>query len=149
MEQTNHLYQHSLKEGWKETKSYEIKNLFLVAFFGGVIPLLILGTKNATWLKVSRKVIFSLIGLGILLISMKFMFIYFTTQGISQIDNSTIRYGYKIGCVLLYLLYLKVMKKPFQQHMVTVEHTLSILKPAIVWMIVGMIVELILLSLVI
>lgn len=149
MEGTNHLYQPSLKEGWKETKSYEIKNLFFVAFFGGVIPLLILGSRNATWLKVSKKAIHSLIGVGIVLILMKFLFVYFSTQGIIQLDNQTIRYGYKIGCVLLYLLYLKVMEKPFQQHMVTVEHKLPILKPAILWMIVGAMVELILLSFVI
>lgn len=149
MEGTQHLYQPSLKEGWKETKSYDINNFFLVAFFGGVIPLLVLGTKNATWLKVSKKVIYSLIALGILLLAMKFTFVYFVTNGTIEMDNRMIRYGYKIGCVLLYLLYRKVLKQPFQQHMITVDQTLPILKPALLWIMVGIIVEIILLSLVI
>lgn len=104
---------------------------------------------NATWLKVSKKIIYLLVLLGILLVTIKFTFVYFATNGTVQIDNRTIRYGYKIGCVLLYLLYRKVLKKPFQQHMVTVEQTLPILKPTILWIIVGAGVELILLSLVI
>lgn len=32
MEGTNNLYQPSLKEGWEQTKSYDINNFFLLHF---------------------------------------------------------------------------------------------------------------------
>lgn len=149
MKTSESLYQPSLQQGWTETKSYDISRLFLVAFFGGAVPLMIMGGLNAKWLNVPKKSTYPLIAIGILLIIAKFVLFAGLEQGTLTFDDSFLRYGYKIGCVLLFLLYSSLLKKPFQQHMMTVGTTLPMLKPALLWMLLGVIVEFVIMFMVI
>ena len=76
MTKSQDLYQSSLENGWQDSKSYDINQLLYVAFFGGVIPLIVLGRRNANWLQVSNKKLIPLIIIGIILIIGKFFSLY-------------------------------------------------------------------------
>lgn len=142
MVKTNELFQPSLENGWKETKTYEINRLFLVAFFGGTIPTIILGTRNARWLNVPKKYINLLIVLGVLFTIFDFGLFYFYTQGdFSPDSRPLIKFGLKLSAIILFFLYKLVLNKPFQQHMVIDGEITPILKPAILWIVIGGIIE--------
>jgi hypothetical protein len=141
MDKKHNLYESSLEQGWNETKTYDINKLFLVAFFGGVIPILALGIKNAKWLKVSLKWIYPLIAFGVILLLAKYLLYVPSIEGEAFIDNRTVRFGYKAGSIILFLLFKLLLNKAFKQHLVTQGETEPLLKDAIVWIVMGGIIE--------
>lgn len=50
----------------ERTKSYNIANLFYVAFFGGVVAMSVLGIRNSKWLQIEKKYIRLLTAMSIL-----------------------------------------------------------------------------------
>lgn len=148
MTKSQELYQSSLDKGWKETKSYDINKLFFVAFFGGVIPLIVLGMRNAKWLQVPVKHLYPILAVGVLLIVGKFLLVLPTVEGSLPFDERGLKYGYKIGCVLLFLFLKYILNKPFQQHMFTEGGTEPLLKTAIIWTLIGAAIEFLVLAVV-
>jgi hypothetical protein len=139
------LYRPSLnEENSKCTITYPIDNFFYVAFFGGVIPLVVLGTRNARWLKIDKWIQYVLIGLGIVILLSKIAIVSLVSQKVLVIESRYIKYSYKIASVLLYLLYYDVMKKKFRQHMLFGDEEPLFIE-ALVWILVGAVVESILL----
>ena len=139
------LYQSSLDKGWQDTKSFDINKLLLVAFFGGIIPLIVLGWRNAKWLQISIKKLYPLIAIGIILLVGAFLLAQAALEGNVPFSTREVRYGYKIGIVLLYLYLKSILNKPFQQHMVINGETEPLLKTAIIWTLIGGIIETVLL----
>ena len=66
------LFKPTIQEGqFEATKSYDINKLFYVAFFGGILATIIVSTRNAKWLKITKQTINLLIGIGIGLLLVK------------------------------------------------------------------------------
>ncbi|ULT56654.1 hypothetical protein L1999_27080 [Neobacillus drentensis] len=147
MSNMNELLQPSIEKDWRETKTYDINRLLLVAFIGGPIPLMALGTRNAKWLNVRKLHINLLIILGIILEIGECAVIYLFANGTFSMEDRAMRYLLKLSSILLFLAYRAILTKPFQQHMVTNGTITKILKPAIVWILLGGVVELIVLAL--
>jgi hypothetical protein len=143
MPNRNDLLKPSIEEDWSETKTYDINRLFLVAFFGGPIPLMILGTRNARWLNVRKMHINLLIILGVILEIGECAVLYLFANGTLTTEDRAMRYLLKIASIILFLAYRAVLVKPFQQHLVTNGTIEKILKPAIIWILLGGVVEII------
>lgn len=143
---SENIYQPSLKsEDYNETASYDIAKLFYVAFFGGVIPTVVLGTKNARGLKLDKIITGLMIGIGVVILAAKIVLVSLMNVRYFAADSRYIRWIYRGVCVLLYLGYYWAMKQRFKQHLVTVGTTKPLLKDAIIWIIVGSVAEFILL----
>ena len=145
MDKPLELYQSSLDKGWQDSKSFDINKLFLVAFFGGIIPLIVLGRRNANWLHVPTKKLYPLIAISIVLVVSKFLLVHAALEGYVPFGIREIRNGFKISLVLLFLYLKHILSKPFQQHMVTNGETEPLLKTAIIWTLIGGVIETILL----
>jgi hypothetical protein len=139
---SSELFAPSLGKGWRETRSYEVDRLFLVAFFGGTIPMMILGTRNAKWLNVSKRVINGLIATGVLFTILGFGLFYMAVEGeYSTETTQAIKFAIRALAVVLFFLYRMVLKKPYQQHLVTNGELTPLLKPAILWIIAGALIQ--------
>lgn len=146
---TEDIFQPSLSEGESyRTKSYNINRLFLVAFFGGIISTLVLGTRNMQWLKSDRKLMNVILALGIIALIAKMIFYgnmlnwQFSTASLAAVGlKRELRWIFRVVSVGLYLIYYYAMKNRFQQHLVTGGVMEPLLKDAIVWILVGGIVE--------
>lgn len=134
---------------WEQTRSYNISKLFYVAFFGGIIPTIITSAKNAKWLKVDKKIINTVIGLGIVLLLLKVIAISAMLNGflISMEYKRYLRWGSRLAAVLLYLLSFKVMKEKYRKHIILGGEDEPLLKDAIVYIVIGIIIEFVLLLL--
>ena len=143
MDNKQNLYESSLDQGWHETKTYDINKLFLVAFFGGVIPMLVLGIRNAIWLRVSLKWMYPLIAFGIALLLTKYLLYVPSIEGEAFVDNRMVSFGYKAGSIILFIFFKLLLNKAFNQHLVTHGETEPLLKDAIIWIIIGGIIEVI------
>ncbi|WP_070119685.1 hypothetical protein [Bacillus marinisedimentorum] len=141
MSQPERLYEASLDEGWQETRTYDINRLFLVAFFGGVIPMVALGTRNAKWLGAQKNAVYALVAAGAVMLTAKIVLVAMVSAETGPIDKDMIKYGYKIGSVLLFLGYKFLLNKPFQQHLVTGSKVEPLLGSALKWIVIGVIVE--------
>lgn len=135
------LYQPSLTKGWKLKRSYDIKNFLLVAIFGGAMPLMILGSINAKWLGVFRKAAFFLIPIALLLEITKWTLFILFDKGIISISDGTVNIAYIVGCVLLYVLYMFLMREPFQYYKRTGGQVKPLLLPALMWIFITIAVE--------
>lgn len=112
----NDLFRPTLTEENTEIiESYNIRNLFYVAFFGGIIPMTWLGTKNAKWLNINKKKINLLISIGILFLALKMGMVWMSYSEKLIIETRVIRWLYKGLSVILYFGYYLVMKKEFEQ----------------------------------
>lgn len=149
MNETSNAFQVSEEYRASETKSYNIYHFFFVAFFGGVIPMMVLGTKNANWLHIPKKYSYSIIVVGILLLLSKYWAFSLVFNGTLLIKAQVVRYLYKFVCLLYYYLYLVMLTRPYKQHLSNQGELLPIIKPAIVWVIIGAVVEFALLRMVI
>jgi hypothetical protein len=146
MSNMNELLQPSLEEDYRETKTFDLNRLLWVAIIGGPIPLMVLGTKNAMWLNVRKLHINLLIILGIILEIGECAVIYLFANGTLSPEDRSMRYLLKLSSVLLFIAYRAILTKPFQQHMVTNGTITKIFKPAIIWILLGGVVELIVLA---
>lgn len=141
---TYDLFQPSLKDGSNETKSYDINRFFLVAFFGGPIPMMVLGTRNAKWLRVSKLQTYLLLSTSDSVLLIDFVIFYMYADGAFAKRNRMPRYSMQFLSILLFLLYKFVMNKPFQQHLLTNGEIKALFKPALLWIILGRIIQFVL-----
>ncbi|WP_147535207.1 hypothetical protein [Bacillus marasmi] len=141
MNETSNAYQLSGNQSSKESKTYNIYQFFFIGFIGGVIPMMVMGTQNANWFKIPKKYSYSLIALGLILLTAKFWAFGLVFQGTLLIKAQVIRYLYKFACLLFYYLYLVLLTKPYKEHLSHNGELTPILKPAIIWVMVGAIVE--------
>ena len=135
------LFQPSLKDGWRETKSYDINRFFLVAFLGGALPLMVLGGRNAKWLNVPKVKRNLLVAASVVVLLVQAVIFYLYANDAFAEGNRMPRYSIQILSVLLFFLYKFVLGKPFQQHLLTNGEIEPILKPALLWMILGGIIQ--------
>jgi hypothetical protein len=82
-------------------RSFNIVSLFYVAFFGGVIPLVVLGTLNALWLKVDKRITAALAVSGALIL---------TGAVIGGTDNIMLFQGLTL---ILFMAYYQAMKSRY------------------------------------
>lgn len=120
-----------------KTKTYDLPRLFLVAFFGGIIPITILGARNAKWLNVDKKKINLLIGLGTILFISELIFLALYISEYIIIDNSYINFIYRIVAIVLYLLFYNIMKTNFNAHIYFNGEITPLLKDALIWICIG------------
>jgi len=114
-----------------------------VAFIGGIIPTVVLGTRNADWLRVEKKMTVLMIILGSVILFSKLLAVGLLAAGYIQFDIGTkaIKLIYRAACVLLYFGYYFLMRDKFNQHIMTGGEIQPMLKDAIIWSTVGAVVE--------
>jgi hypothetical protein len=134
---------------FKATKSYNINNLFYVSFFGGILATIIISTRNAKWLKISKQTINLLISIGIALLFLKILLssAVFNNLFISHTSENLryLRWGFRILALLLYYAYFQVMKQSYRKHIMLGGQDEPLLKYAIILIIIASIIEFILL----
>lgn len=141
MSSIHELYQPSLASKWRESKTFDINKFFIVGFFGGVTPLLVLGWKNADWLKVPRKKIYPIIAFGVVLVLAKALLLLAANGGMLQFNTSGLKLFYKFGCILIFFYLKFLLNKPYKQHLLTSGDTEPLLKTAIIWSLIGIGIE--------
>ena len=142
------LFQPSLKEDWQTTESYDIRKLFYISFFGGVIPTLILGTRNAKWLKINSKIIYLLIFSGIIIYLGKILVLsYLTLTNLYDDHGRLTKTIYKVGSVLLYIGYYFAMKQKFNEHLFYNRNIKPILRVSLLLIFIGIIADIFFLTL--
>ncbi|MGE5577099.1 MAG: hypothetical protein ACM3TT_07885 [Syntrophothermus sp.] len=134
------LFQPSLKAGDLAAKSYDINKFLYVAFFGGVLPMVVLGTLNARWLRVDKKLVNIMLGLGVVALLAEIIMWGLILDGYLSLQNRGLRWIFRAAALLLYLGYARILKPKFQQHVLTEGEIKPLLKDAIVWSLVGAIV---------
>ncbi|MBG9590181.1 hypothetical protein [Cytobacillus firmus] len=139
---TYDLFQPSLKDGRNKTKSFDINRFFLVAFFGGTIPMMVLATRNAKWLNVPKQQTCLLLAASVLVLLTQVVIIYMYADGVFSEGNWIPRYSMQFLSILLFLLYKYVLNKPFQQHLLTNGELKPLFKPALLWIVIGGIIQL-------
>lgn len=127
-------------------KSYDISKLFYVSFFGGVIPLIILGTKNAKWLRLKKNNIYILASIGILMILLKVIVVGLLVAKQIIVDPTYLKWGFRLLSVCLFLGYYYSMKGKFEKFILLDQEVQPILKHALGWIAVAIVVEWILLT---
>ena len=100
-----------------------------------------IGTINGNWLRLDKKILILLGALGILLIGAKVGLLYLMASGLIDLDNRMYRRISQIGYVLYFGAYYLAMRRPFRLFVTTGGQTLPLLKPAILWILAGGIVE--------
>lgn len=138
---TYDLYRPSLKEGWNQTKTYDINRLFFVAFFGGVIPMMVLGIRNSKWLKLPKLQTYFLLATSVLVLLAEVVILYIYANDTFTEGSRIPRVSVKILSILLFFLYQYVLNKPFQQHLYTNGEVEPILKSALLWITLGVIIQ--------
>jgi hypothetical protein len=139
------IFQASLQEGeYDSTKSYDIGKFIYIAFFGGIIPTLILSLKNAKWLKADHRVlkIIFVAGIAALLIKVVILGVSLdwvtSFQSISSSGSRWLMRGVSVG---FFLASNYLLKDKYHQHLVIIGETEPLLKDAIIWIFIGKIIE--------
>lgn len=136
------LYSASLLENEASaTKSYNIGGLFLIAFFGGIIGVTVLGIQNAKWLRLDKKYIQGLIAVSTILFIVKMAVIYAIAQQTIAISLSNMDNIAKLFGVLCYVFYYLAMKKPFKEHLAVGGDTEVLYKKGILWVLISALIE--------
>ncbi|CEG28730.1 hypothetical protein [Bacillus sp. B-jedd] len=135
------LFQPSLRDGWSKTKSYDINHFFLVSFFGGPIPLMVLGSRNAKWLKVPKQHINVLVAISVVVQIFNLVMFYLDNRDVLGEGNRTPLLSIQILSILLFSLYKFVLNKRFQQHRRTVGEIQGLFKPALLWIFIGAVIQ--------
>ncbi len=137
----------------KLTSSYNIKKLFYVAFFGGLLPTIILSYQNAKMLflkKTYTRLILLIGSLGIIL-----KIIILGTAIDWEISKHTLtvlnekrelRYVFRFIAVGIYYIFYLMMKKKYIQHIHTFGVVQPLIKKAIIWIFFGGIIELVIIT---
>lgn len=123
------------------SKSYDIGRLVIVAFFGGFISMGIIGTINGRWLKLDKKILILLGALGVILVAAKLVLLYLIASGQVAMENKMFRQIDRIGYVLYFAAYYLALRAPFRLFAATGGQPLPLLKPAILWILVGGAIE--------
>ncbi|NMC56615.1 MAG: hypothetical protein GYA50_05285 [Eubacteriaceae bacterium] len=137
------LFKPTLSEE-RATKTYDISKLYYVAFFGGVIPTVILGAKNARWLGIDKKKIILMIALGAIVLISQIIALKIFIAHPSDMDTRSnikiISIIYQGASLLLSYIYYNLMQKNFKMHIMTGGETEPMLKEAIIWTIISTVI---------
>lgn len=123
------------------TKSYNIGGLFVVAFFGGIIGVSVLGIRNAMWLRLGRKYIQFLVAISVVLFVCKTLLIFGILNGLVPLDESysnNIARGFGVLCFAFYYF---TLKKPFNEHLALGGGTEVLYKQGFLWVIISAFIE--------
>lgn len=132
----------SLDDNWEQTKIYNIKGLFFVAFLGGEIPLLALGIKNFKSLKIPKKYINIFIVLTVIALIVRYSVFAFYGHSFFTLPNKkTYKYIFRGTALLLYLFYYIVSESKFKEHLLKGGGIKPILKDALIWIIIAFIID--------
>ena len=111
------LLQPSLQENYAPTKSFSLNYIYILAFFGGVIPVIGICGKHAGWLGVKTNKIYALAALGVFILIVKATLLAIHYSGAPELENrSVVTIIYRICCLGLAYLYFLAMKKPYARH---------------------------------
>jgi hypothetical protein len=139
---TEELYEPSLSTGTiRETRSYNIGSLVYVAFFGGVLALSVLATKNAKQLQVRPAIIQGLIAAAIVVFIAKMGFYYAYFHDLIELDRSSVKFLARGAELLLFGGFFLAMRQPFKQHLIFGGETESLWKAGVIWCLVSAIFE--------
>ncbi|WP_298471624.1 hypothetical protein [uncultured Psychrobacillus sp.] len=139
------LYSPSLSgEQIEETKSYNLSSLFIVAALGQLVAISALGLQNAIWLKVKRKVLYTLLSIISVLFLLKFSLIYAYTHQMIDIERSTYRLMGSVMAIVCFAAVYNLLKGSFNLHVSTKGDTKSLVVPGTIWCITSVAVEMIL-----
>ncbi len=131
-----------------ETKSYNFDKLFYVAFFGGIVPLVALGVKNAKWLRVKKQMISIIIVVGVFLLLLKAVVTVLVMGGsVAGFNLKILRWGFRGVALLFYLGYRFLLRRQYQQHLVTVGEFEPMLRDAMIWIAAAIVIEIVFLLL--
>ncbi|WNC12742.1 hypothetical protein [Brevibacillus brevis] len=131
------LLQPSLRKGGvKETKSYQISSFVYAGFFGGVLPVLALGTVNCLWLRAKRSHTAGLFLTGMLLIASTFFYTWIVGNWLDALLCS------RVLAVGLAIAYRCTLKRRFRLHSVVNGRFQPLAKPAILLSAAGVSLEL-------
>ncbi|KEQ25141.1 hypothetical protein [Paenibacillus tyrfis] len=132
------LYETSLsQETIRRTKSYDIGNLFYVAFFGGVIALTVLANRTGRWLHVNPNVLRGFILVAALLYLGKMGFYYAYFHHMIGLERVYVKYIARAAELLLFGGYYLALRQPYRQHMLTVGESEPLKKSGIVWCLIS------------
>lgn len=141
------IFKPSLKEdGIRKTDTYDIRKLFYVAFFGGTIPITILGVRNSRWLGVKKGFVTAFYLIGALILVSKIFVVALYMGDALEISSRNIRLGVRVADVLLYAFMYMVMNPKYKMHLMTGGEEQPLFKNALKWIIIGIVAELALLS---
>lgn len=136
------LYTPSLVDGeGRKTKSYNISNLFFVAFFGGVVAVAMLGMRNAKWLQLEEKYIRILTAISISLLLFKLAIVYAVTHQLIDVEGSTSRFISRVIGLLCFAVFYLFLKRPFKEHLLLHGETEPLLKQGILWVLLAALIE--------
>ncbi|PEY42248.1 hypothetical protein CN354_03940 [Bacillus cereus] len=94
----------------RETKTYNIYNFFIIGLIFGIIPVMILGTCNAIWLKESKQKIYGLFIIGI----MTLLAMFLCAALIDNID--VLKIVSRIAAAVVAGAYIYAMRERFRIH---------------------------------
>lgn len=139
------LLQPSLNETpHSSAKVHDMSRLFYVAFFGGTVPFAVLGARTMTALGVEKWKIRLFVALCAVVLAGKLAAIPFSTGQDAQLSAQMVRLAYRAGCVLVYLLMMRFGKSAWTQFRLFGGQTAPLLKPALIWIGIGIVIELVL-----
>lgn len=124
--------------GVKETRSYRIGYFLYVGFFGGLLPVVVLGTINSLWLRANKRETVRMLLAGLLLWGAVFIYTWFTGSGYDALLFSRVlAVGYAFA-------YRVVLKKRFRLHAVVQGVYQPMAKPAVLLVLLAVPPELLL-----
>ncbi|MDM5153277.1 hypothetical protein QUF88_05170 [Bacillus sp. DX1.1] len=104
----------------RETKTYNIYNFFIIGIIFGIIPVMILGTCNAIWLKESKQKIYGLFIIGI----MTLLAMFICAALIGNID--VLKIVSRIAAAVVAGAYMYAMRERFRIHSLVNERVESL-----------------------
>lgn len=119
----------------RETKTYNIYNFFVIGLIFGIIPIMILGTCNAIWLKESKKKIYTLLMIGIM--TLLAMFIFAALIG----DIYVLKIASRIAAVVVTGVYVYALRERFRIHNLVNENVESLHRIGLIVGIVGIMAQ--------
>ncbi|WP_203364090.1 hypothetical protein [Bacillus sp. REN10] len=136
------LYTPSLSEGTaRQTKSYNIGGLFIVAFFGGVFAMTVLGLRNAKWLLIEKKHFQGLVAASVIALLLKLSIVYAISHGMLGGGEALIRAVGKGSGILLYFIYYFVLKRAFNDHLALGGEIRPLVRDGIIWVVISAFLE--------
>lgn len=131
-------------QGWERPETYDIGKLVYVAFFGGLIPTVILSAENARNLKVDKKYIqlMTIAGLLVFLIKVGMTWSLAADGNQALMSSQEIRWGFRIANLLVFLGFYWLMKGRFQRLVMTGgAQIVPLFKKAVLWSMAGALIE--------
>lgn len=136
------LLRPSLKQGGvRATKSYDLDKLIYVGLFGGILPVLALGTVNAVWLRADKKRTLLLLTAGLTVLVGKFAAIVATGEEGAALLHS------RLAGVFMSLAYRFALRKRYRLHTVLQGEHKSMGKAGLVGVVAGFVAEAVLIRL--